>query len=147
MQYPNEQNRAPQPEEKQSIMDRLRGGAEVLREKFAQKKQGKQGGGFLPKRKKIVIPSYLKPLILFLRSLSILLISATIVFCSLYFGVRMLYKKYVAPVDLKDDSTIVFIVESGESLSEIATNLYDQNLVRHRGVFKYYVDFTDRTKI
>ena len=82
MQYPNEPNRAPHnaPEEKQSIMDRLRGGAEVLREKFAQKKQGKQGGGILPKAKKIVIPSYLKPLILFLRSLSILLISATIVF-------------------------------------------------------------------
>ncbi len=148
MQYPNHPHQAPNnaPEEKKSLMDRLRDGASVVLDKFQARKQQREGQQPHQKRKKIVIPSYMKPLILFLRSLSILLISATIVFCSLYFGVRMLYKRYVAPVDLKDESTIVFIVESGESLSEIATNLYDQNLVRHRGVFKYYVDFTDRTK-
>jgi len=149
MQYPNQPNRAPQndaPEQKKSIMDRLRDGAKIVREKAAEKKQARDNGMPRQKRKKLVIPSYLKPLILFLRGLSILLISAAIVSCSLYFGVRMLYKKYVAPVDLKDDSTIVFIVESGDSLSEIATNLHDQNLVRNRSVFKYYVDFTDRTK-
>ncbi len=98
------------------------------------------------KRSKVVIPSYLKPFILFLRGLAIFLISAAIVATTLYYGVKKVYGKYVAPVDAKDDSVVVFIVESGDSLSTIATNLYESNLVRHRGVFKYYVDFTDRTK-
>ena len=98
------------------------------------------------KRSKVVIPSYLKPLILFLRGLAIFLISAAIVATTIYYGVKKVYGKYVAPVDPDDDSVVVFIVESGDSLSTISTNLYESNLVRHRGVFKYYVDFTDRTK-
>lgn len=151
MQYQDNPERAPQePQEdqKKSFLDFAREMLSNGRQKNGQRRTDNEQKRFhLPSKKsKMVIPSYLKPLVLFLRGLSILLISGAIVFCSLYYGVRMVYNKYVAPVDLKDDSLVVFIVESGDSLSTISTNLFEQNLVRNRGVFKYYVDFTDRTK-
>ena len=151
MQYQSEPNgapRAPKGDGKPGFFDSLRQKISALGNKKKERRANPEDARVnVPgKRNKMVIPSYLKPLILFLRGLSILLISGAIVFCTLYYGVKMAYHKYAAPVDSKDDSVVVFIVESGDSLSTISRNLYEQNLVRNRGVFKYYVDFTDRTK-
>ena len=151
MQYQGEPNgapRAPKGDGKPGFFDSLRQKISALGNKKKERRANPEDARVnVPgKRNKMVIPSYLKPLILFLRGLSILLISGAIVFCTLYYGVKMAYHKYAAPVDSKDDSVVVFIVESGDSLSTISRNLYEQNLVRNRGVFKYYVDFTDRTK-
>ena len=151
MQYQSEPNgapRAPKGDGKPGFFDSLRQKISALGNKKKERRANPEDARVnVPgKRNKMVIPSYLKPLILFLRGLSILLISGAIVFCTLYYGVKMAYHKYAAPVDPKDDSVVVFIVESGDSLSTISRNLYEQNLVRNRGVFKYYVDFTDRTK-
>ena len=151
MQYHDDSGQTPRAPRKNSasgFMQNMRQKVSDMRTRLSEKQEQRREKRFqMPgKRSKMVIPSYLKPLILFLRGLAILLISAAIVFCSLYYGVRLMYKKYVAPVDPKDDSVVVFIVESGDSLSTISSNLYEQNLVRNRGVFKYYVDFTDRTK-
>ena len=151
MQYQGEPNGAPRAlkgDGKPGFFDSLRQKISALGNKKKERRANPEDARVnVPgKRNKMVIPSYLKPLILFLRGLSILLISGAIVFCTLYYGVKMAYHKYAAPVDSKDDSVVVFIVESGDSLSTISRNLYEQNLVRNRGVFKYYVDFTDRTK-
>ena len=47
----------------------------------------------------------------------------------------------IDPVDESDQSKVVFVVKSGDSLSRVATNLKNFDLVRNRSVFKYYADF------
>ena len=50
-------------------------------------------------------------------------------------------EKYLSPVDAADTAQIPFTVESGQSLSRVASNLEDQGIIRNRSIFKYYCDF------
>ncbi|MGI6003886.1 MAG: endolytic transglycosylase MltG [Christensenellales bacterium] len=94
----------------------------------------------------VELPSYLKPILSVARALTVFLISLCIVGVTLYFGVNSLYTSYVSPVDENDSTAVEFTIERGASLSEVSQNLEEANLVRHKGIFKYYVEFTDRTK-
>jgi UPF0755 protein len=51
------------------------------------------------------------------------------------------YDEYLAPVDTTNTTAVTFTVESGQSLSRVATNLEKAELVRSKTVFKYYCDF------
>ena len=50
-------------------------------------------------------------------------------------------EKYLSAVDPAATEEIPFSVESGQSLSRVAGNLADQNIIKNRSVFKYYCDF------
>ena len=52
-----------------------------------------------------------------------------------------LYRNFFAPVDEGDQTQVPFTVESGSSLSKVASNLEKSGLVRNSTVFKYYADF------
>lgn len=52
-----------------------------------------------------------------------------------------MYRNFFAPVDEQDMTQVPFTVESGSSLSKVATNLEKSGLVRNSTVFKYYADF------
>ncbi len=50
-------------------------------------------------------------------------------------------RHYFAPVDGGDTQEILFTVASGSSLTRVANNLENENLIRSRTLFKYYADF------
>ena len=56
-------------------------------------------------------------------------------------GWNKLYGELLAPVDPGDPETVVFEITSGQSLSRVAANLEQAELIRNRTVFKYYCDF------
>ncbi len=56
-------------------------------------------------------------------------------------GWNWVYGHYLAPVDAANSAPITFVVENGNSLTRVATNLENQNLVRNKTIFKYYCDF------
>lgn len=51
------------------------------------------------------------------------------------------YADYLAPADAANQEEISFSVESGQSLTRVATNLEDAGLIRSKTIFKYYCDF------
>ncbi|MGN0777722.1 MAG: endolytic transglycosylase MltG [Aristaeellaceae bacterium] len=56
-------------------------------------------------------------------------------------GWSFLYGEFLAPTDAQDTSPVPFVVESGQSLTRVATNLEAAGLIRSKTVFKYYCDF------
>ncbi len=48
---------------------------------------------------------------------------------------------FFAAVDETDTTAVTFEIASGSSLTKVANNLEQQNLIRNRSVFKYYADF------
>ncbi len=48
---------------------------------------------------------------------------------------------FFAPVDPSDDTQIAFSIESGTSLSRVASGLEEAGLIHSSAVFKYYADF------
>lgn len=55
------------------------------------------------------------------------------------------YRSYFAPVDKGNDEEIEVVIPRGSSLSSIARLLEENDVIRSNTVFKYYVDFTDRS--
>lgn len=51
------------------------------------------------------------------------------------------YDEYLSPVDTTNTTGVSFTVESGQSLSRVASNLEQADLIRSKTVFKYYCDF------
>ena len=67
---------------------------------------------------------------------------AMIVVIGVLYGVwSKVYDKFLAPADIENQQEIAFAVESGQSLSRVASNLEDAGLIRNHTVFKYYCDF------
>ena len=56
-------------------------------------------------------------------------------------GWNRVYADYLAPSDASDASAVPFAVESGQSLTRVATNLEKAGLIRSKTIFKYYCDF------
>ena len=56
-------------------------------------------------------------------------------------GWNKLYGMFVAPVDPNDAESVPFEIASGQSLSRVAANLEEAELIRSKTVFKYYCDF------
>ena len=56
-------------------------------------------------------------------------------------GWNAVYNRFLAPTDLQDETAVPFTVESGQSLTRVATNLEEAGLIRSKTVFKYYCDF------
>ena len=56
-------------------------------------------------------------------------------------GWNKLYQSFIAPVNPEDTETVTFEITSGQSLSRVASNLEQADLVRNKTVFKYYCDF------
>nr|WP_122013503.1 endolytic transglycosylase MltG [Maliibacterium massiliense] len=98
------------------------------------------------RRGAIEVPAGLRPFMGLLRGAAVFLISLVIVVSTLYLAGNLVYNKFVAPPDKKNTGTVLFEIQRGESLSAISKKLFDEGLVRNKSVFKYYVDFTDRTK-
>ncbi len=48
---------------------------------------------------------------------------------------------FIDPVNREDQTPVTFTVASGDSLTRVANNLQNQNLIRNRSVFKYFADF------
>ncbi len=76
-----------------------------------------------------------------LRPLLILAGSALVVIgliSTIWSGV---YDAYLAPPEESSQRQVGFTVESGQSLTRVASNLEEAGLIRNRTVFKYYCDF------
>ncbi len=76
-----------------------------------------------------------------LRPVLIVLVSLIVVVGLSTAGWNWVYDNYLAPVDTSNTGPITFVIENGSSLSSVATNLENQNLVRNKTIFKYYCDF------
>ena len=71
----------------------------------------------------------------------IVMISLVVVVGISMTGWNWVYGSYLAPVDATSTGPITFVIENGSSLTRVATNLENQNLVRNKTIFKYYCDF------
>jgi UPF0755 protein len=76
-----------------------------------------------------------------LRPILIVLGSLVVVVGLSMTGWNWVYGNYLAPVDESSTGPISFVIENGSSLTKVATNLENQNLVRNKTIFKYYCDF------
>ena len=75
------------------------------------------------------------------RPILVLACAAILVMGVLSAGIGKMKDKFIDPVDPKDTREIVFVVNSGDSLTRVATNLEKQRIVRSSSLFKYYADF------
>lgn len=75
-----------------------------------------------------------------LRQALILLCAFLAVFGLTAGGIRMLRQQFFDAVRPGDQTPVAFTVASGASLSRVAANLEDQQLIRSRSVFRYYAD-------
>jgi len=76
-----------------------------------------------------------------LRSLLIGLAALVLVFGLLSGIYNSINENYLSAVDTNDQTEIPFSVESGQSLTRVASNLEKQGLIKNHSVFKYYCDF------
>lgn len=76
-----------------------------------------------------------------LRPVLVFATAMVVVVGLLYSGWRWVYDGFLAPPDVENPQEIAFTVESGQSLSRVASNLEDAGLIRSHTVFKYYCDF------
>ncbi|NLB90986.1 MAG: hypothetical protein GX786_07190, partial [Clostridiales bacterium] len=76
-----------------------------------------------------------------LRPMLIVICSLIIVIGIGISGWNVLYNKFLAPVDVKNTEEIVFEIEEGSSLTRVSNNLANQDLIRNKPVFKYFLDF------
>ena len=76
-----------------------------------------------------------------LRSVLIGVAALVLVFGLLSSVYNYVSENYVSAVDINDDTEIPFTVESGQSLTRVASNLEAAGLIQNSTVFKYYCDF------
>lgn len=76
-----------------------------------------------------------------IRPLAIALCVLVVVAGVVMAGWNWVDRHYFAPVDGRDTREIPFTVSSGSSLTRVANNLENENLIRSRTLFKYYADF------
>lgn len=80
----------------------------------------------------------LRPVLVFLCSLIIVLgIVAS--------GWRYVYSQFFMPVNPGDTVVREFTIDQGSSISTIGSSLYNQKLIRNKGIFKYIIQFQGLT--
>lgn len=80
----------------------------------------------------------LRPVLVFLCSLIVVLgIVAS--------GWQFAYSQFFMPVSPQDTVVREFTIEKGSSITTIGTNLYNQKLIRNKGIFKYIIQFQGLT--
>lgn len=93
-----------------------------------------------PKKKKPKSSAWAK-----LRPVVMVVISLALVGC-IVFGVFSYVKgHYFDPVDVNDTTAVSVTIPKGSSLSKISEILYENDLIKSKQVFKFYVDFSDMT--
>ena len=80
-----------------------------------------------------------------LRPVLIFVCSALMVIGMVSIGYNRVYDHFLAPVSAETSETVDFQIQSGESVSEIASRLEDAKLLRNHSVFKYMVQFQGLT--
>lgn len=73
------------------------------------------------------------------RRLTIILLALLVLVVGATIAVRQLYYEKLKPVNSSQTTTILFTVDSGASLDEIATNLQEASLIKSAWAFKLYV--------
>ncbi|MCL2434043.1 MAG: endolytic transglycosylase MltG [Clostridia bacterium] len=91
-------------------------------------------------------PRRIKRVWFFLRPVSLGACALLLTFLIFYMGIGMAYQRFIAPPKPDDQTMETFRIEPGSSLGAIAKDLQAKGYVRSSTVFKYYVDFTDRTR-
>ncbi len=76
-----------------------------------------------------------------IRPLLIFTISMVIVFGVVLSGWNSVYEGFLMPMDPDDNTEVTFRIKSGSSVTTISNNLYDQGLLRNKGIFKMLVMF------
>jgi len=76
-----------------------------------------------------------------LRAVLIWVAALVLVFGLLSGVYNAIDENYISAVDAADNTEVPFSVESGQSLTRVATNLEEAGLIKNRSVFKYYCDF------
>lgn len=80
-----------------------------------------------------------------LRPILVLLCAMVIVVGVVSSGIRYVRQEFFMPVDENDHATVDFTIESGTTVTGIGQKLYDEGLLRNKGVFKYIVQFQGLT--
>lgn len=76
-----------------------------------------------------------------LRPVAIFLTAGVLVVGVLATTLVYAYENYVMPVDETDTTPIAFTIERGSSISKIARQLKEADIIRNKGVFQYLADF------
>ncbi len=81
----------------------------------------------------------------FFRPILVLLCSLVVVLGIVASGWNYVNEQFFMPVDPSDTQVREFVIESGSSITKIGENLYEQGLIRNKGIFKYIVQFRELT--
>lgn len=79
------------------------------------------------------------------RPLLVVILSVSIALAGVYAGVKILYNKYIMPMDSNDATPIEIVIPSGYGTSSIGKLLYESGLISNKAVFKIYVDFLGKS--
>jgi UPF0755 protein len=79
-----------------------------------------------------------------LRNLLIYFISLGIVIGTVLWAVRQVQLLLFEPVDAKDKTSVTVDIPMGTSVRGIAEILHEKGLIRNTGVFRFYVELTDK---
>lgn len=79
------------------------------------------------------------------RPLLVLLCSLVIVGGIVTTGWNLVYEGFLAPMAETSTETREFLIDSGDSVSVVGKNLYEQGLLRNKGIFKYIIQFRGLT--
>lgn len=80
-----------------------------------------------------------------LRPLLVFACSLVVVLGIVSSGWRYVNTHFFMPVDSSDTQVVEFVIDKGSSISAIGSKLYDQQLIRNKGVFKYIIQFQGLT--
>ena len=81
----------------------------------------------------------------FLRPVMIFLCAFVLVAGILVTLWNQVYANFLMPMDPDNDEPVTFTIASGESISTIPEHLYEQGLLRNKGLFKYIISFQGLT--
>ncbi len=56
-------------------------------------------------------------------------------------GWQFVNNQFFMPVNPQDTVVREFVIEKGSSITTIGNNLYEQKLIRNKGIFKYIIQF------
>lgn len=85
-------------------------------------------------------PYYKNP---FVRKLLVYVVSLCIVIATTTIVLKYTYNKLTKPVDANDDSDVVVLIPMGTSVRGIGNILYEEGLIRNKGAFKIFMEFSD----